>query len=466
MTFTAPWNGSLRHIYNEGVQSFHSKIASHTPYSPTPLNKQILHIAIPSIISNITVPLLALADTTITGHLGSAACIGAIALGGMIFNMVYWLFGFLRMGTSGLTAQAHGTGNHTQAYHVLCRSLIVAGGVALLLIVAQRPIFNIAFNFVRATPEVKRLTSAYYHILIWGAPAVLGLYSFAGWFLGMQNAKAPMVIAIGQNIINIVASTLLVFGFAQGMAGVATGTLLAQYVGLLAAIVIWQKQYGKRLSSAIKWHEMCNMTQFKRFFAINGDIFLRTLCLIAVTTYFTAAGSAQGNMVLAANTLLMQFFIMFSYIMDGFAYAGESIGGHYYGARDLGSFSLLTRQLFTWGMALSAAFTLTYAVAGRSLLALLTDNTQVVAQAINFMPYACAIPVVSFAAFLYDGLFIGTTSTKLMLASMAVASACFFAIIILCPDGNVALWCAFLSYLGSRSLMQALLYRRVVKKIE
>lgn len=429
------------------------------------MNKQILHIAIPSIISNITVPLLALADTTITGHLGSAACIGAIALGGMVFNMAYWLFGFLRMGTSGLTAQAHGTGNRTQALHVLYRSLIVAWGVALLLIAAQRPIFDAAFNFVTATHEVEQLTATYYHILIWGAPAVLGLYSFAGWFLGMQNAKAPMVIAIGQNIINIVASTVLVFGFAQGMAGVATGTLLAQYAGLFAAIIIWQKQYGKHQASAIKWREVCNVTQFKRFFAINGDIFLRTLCLIAVTTYFTAAGSAQGNMVLAANTLLMQFFIIFSYIMDGFAYAGGSIGGHYYGARNLRSFSLLTRRLFAWGMALSAAFTLAYAVAGRCLLELLTNNAQVVAQAINFMPYACAIPMVSFAAFIYDGLFIGTTSTKLMLASMLAASMCFFAVITLCPDGNVSLWCAFLSYLGCRGLMQAWLYQRIVKKM-
>ena len=281
----------------------------------------------------------------------------------------------------------------------------------------------------------------------------------------MQNAKAPMVIAIGQNIINIVASTVLVFGFAQGMAGVATGTLLAQYAGLFAAIIIWQKQYGKHQASAIKWREVCNVTQFKRFFAINGDIFLRTLCLIAVTTYFTAAGSAQGNMVLAANTLLMQFFIIFSYIMDGFAYAGESIGGHYYGARNLRSFSLLTRRLFAWGMALSAAFTLAYAVAGQCLLELLTNNAQVVAQAINFMPYACAIPMVSFAAFIYDGLFIGTTSTKLMLASMLAASMCFFAVITLCPDGNVSLWCAFLSYLGCRGLMQAWLYQRIVKKM-
>lgn len=424
------------------------------------MNKQILHIALPSIISNITVPLLALVDTTIVGHLGSASYIAAIALGGMIFNMIYWLFNFLRMGTGGLTAQAYGANQHQATSYILLRSLTIAGGIALTLLLLQRPIFQVTFHFVTATTEVRSLASIYFNILIWGAPAMLALYSFTGWFLGMQNARIPMCIAITQNVVNIAVSTLLVFGCHLKIEGVALGTLISQYTALLLAIIFCLTKFDVKQHFELK--AILDINTLKRFFQINRDIFLRTLCLIAVTTYFTSAGSTQGELTLAANTLLMQFFIIFSYFMDGFAYAGEALGGRYFGAHDRLNFQRVTRCLFAWGGALSVLFFFIYFLSGTSLLHLLTDNSQVINRAQQYLPIIYFIPLISFAAFLFDGLYIGTTATRYMLISMFCASAAFFVLINVCTLSNTLLWLAFLVYLGGRGLMQAFLFKKAV----
>ncbi len=424
------------------------------------MNKQILHIALPSIISNITVPLLALVDTTIVGHLGSASYIAAIALGGMIFNMIYWLFNFLRMGTGGLTAQAYGANQHQATSYILLRSLTIAGGIALTLLLLQRPIFQVTFHFVTATTEVRSLASIYFNILIWGAPAMLALYSFTGWFLGMQNARIPMCIAITQNVVNIAVSTLLVFGCHLKIEGVALGTLISQYTALLLAVIFCLTKFDVKQHFELK--AILDINTLKRFFQINRDIFLRTLCLIAVTTYFTSAGSTQGELTLAANTLLMQFFIIFSYFMDGFAYAGEALGGRYFGAHDRLNFQRVTRCLFAWGGALSVLFFFIYFLSGTSLLHLLTDDPQVINRAQQYLPIIYFIPLISFAAFLFDGLYIGTTATRYMLISMFCASAAFFVLINVCTLSNTLLWLAFLVYLGGRGLMQAFLFKKAV----
>ena len=424
------------------------------------MNKQILHIALPSIISNITVPLLALVDTTIVGHLGSASYIAAIALGGMIFNMIYWLFNFLRMGTGGLTAQAYGANQHQATSYILLRSLTIAGGIALTLLLLQRPIFQVTFHFVTATTEVRSLASIYFNILIWGAPAMLALYSFTGWFLGMQNARIPMCIAITQNVVNIAVSTLLVFGCHLKIEGVALGTLISQYTALLLAVIFCLTKFEVKQHFELK--AILDINTLKRFFQVNRDIFLRTLCLIAVTTYFTSAGSTQGELTLAANTLLMQFFIIFSYFMDGFAYAGEALGGRYFGAHDRLNFQRVTRCLFAWGGALSVLFFFIYFLSGTSLLHLLTNDSQVINRAQQYLPIIYFIPLISFAAFLFDGLYIGTTATRYMLISMFCASAAFFVLINVCTLSNTLLWLAFLVYLGGRGLMQAFLFKKAV----
>lgn len=423
------------------------------------MNKKILQLAIPSIVSNITVPLLGLIDVAIVGHLGSAAYIGAIAVGGMLFNIIYWLFGFLRMGTSGMTSQAFGQRDLKEVTRVLLRAVGVGLFIALCLLLLQYPIRKIAFLLIDATPEVCELATVYFNICVWGAPAVLGLYGFAGWFIGMQNSRFPMFIAITQNVVNIVASLSFVYLLDMKIEGVALGTLIAQYAGLFMASLLWLRYYG-RLKIAFRWQEIIGKTAMKRFFQVNSDIFFRTLCLVAVTTFFTSTGARQGDVVLAVNTLLMQLFTLFSYIMDGFAYAGEAMTGRYVGARNNTGLQRMIRLLFRWGWGLSLSFMILYMIGGQDFLGLLTNDTTVIKAAGSYYYWVLAIPLAGFAAFLWDGILIGATATRLMLYSMLVASGLFFVVYYLFYGvmGNHALWMAFLIYLSLRGIMQWILW--------
>lgn len=424
----------------------------------SPTSQRILHIAIPSIISNITVPLLGLIDVTIVGHLGSASYIGAIAVGGMLFNMIYWIFGFLRMGTSGLTAQAYGAHDLKEVTRILLRSNSISLMLALALLILQYPIRLIAFELIDTSAEVQQLATLYFHICIWGAPATLGLYSFSGWFIGMQNSRFPMFIAITQNIVNIVASLLFVFVFGMKVEGVALGTLIAQYAGLFMAYLLWLRYY-RPLRKYISRKQLFTHDAMKRLFQVNRDIFLRTLCLVTVTVFFTSTGAAFGDVVLAVNTLLMQLFTLFSYIMDGFAYAGEALTGKYIGAGNRQELQRTIRHLFGWGIALSLAFTLLYGIGGKEFLGLLTNEQSVISASGDYFYWVLAIPLAGFAAFLLDGICIGATSTHIMLKAMVVASGSFFLIYYSLHNvlHNHALWLGFIVYLALRGIMQALL---------
>lgn len=431
--------------------------------TPNIINKRILQIAVPSIISNITVPLLGLIDVTIVGHLGAAAYIGAIAVGGMLFNIIYWIFGFLRMGTSGMTSQAYGKHDLDEVARLLLRSVGVGLLIAIILVTLQYPIRKLAFTFIQTTEEVERLATLYFRICIWGAPAMLGLYGFAGWFIGMQNSRFPMYIAITQNIVNIAASLCFVYLFHMKVAGVAWGTLTAQYAGFLMALLLWRRYYGG-LKKHVAWHEVLKKEAMLRFFQVNRDIFLRTLCLVIVTLFFTSAGAAQGEIVLAVNTLLMQLFTLFSYIMDGFAYSGEALVGKYVGANNRLALYRTVRQLFIWGVGLSTGFTLLYFFGGKSFLGLLTNEISVIREAENYFYWVLAIPLTGFAAFLWDGIFIGATATRQMFYSMLVASGSFFLVYYSLHEwmGNHALWLAFIVYLSLRGIMQAALSRKIL----
>ncbi len=421
------------------------------------MNKKILNIAIPSIVSNITVPLLGLIDVTIVGHLGSASYIGAIAVGGMLFNMIYWIFGFLRMGTSGMTSQAYGRRNMDEVVSLLVRSLGVASFISVVLLLLQYPLLKIAFGLIRPTEEVAVYASSYFHICVWGAPAVLGLYGLSGWFIGMQNSRFPMFVAITQNIINIIASLFFVYGLDMKVEGVAFGTLTAQYGGFLMAIFLWYKFYGRLgryFDNRICWGK----DKMYAFFRLNRDIFFRTLCLVAVTTFFTSAGARQGDIVLAVNTLLMQFFTLFSYIMDGFAYSGEALSGLYIGSGNKTQLNKMIKNLFHWGFGMAFLFTIIYAVGGNSFVGLLTDDKEVIIASMEYLPWIVAVPIAGFAAFLWDGIFIGATASKYMLIAMFVSSVCFFFIYNLYYGkyGNHALWFAFVVYLSARGVVQTL----------
>ena len=426
------------------------------------MNRRILHLAIPSIVSNITVPLLGLVDVTIVGHLGATAYIGAIAVGGLLFNILYWNFGFLRMGTSGLTSQAYGRKDKEAEIRVLVQAVSVGLFSALAMLILQYPIERLAFRLLDTSAEVEQYAVTYFRICIWGAPAVLAQYSFTGWFIGMQNSRYPMYIAIVMNVINIVCSSCFVFLFKMKVEGVALGTVVAQYSGVMMALGFWFYNY-KELRGRITFKGSLQLIAMRRFFAVNRDIFLRTLCLIGVTTFFTSTGARQGDVILAVNTLLMQLFTLFSYIMDGFAYAGEALSGRYVGACNLVQLKRAVKALFCWGVVLSLVFTLLYGIGGENFLGLLTNDTVVIETAGRYFYWVLAIPLAGFAAFLWDGILIGATATRFMLWAMLVASGSFF-VIYYCFSGatnNHTLWLAFLVYLALRGIMQTIWSRRV-----
>ena len=409
-------------------------------------------------MSNITVPLLGLVDVAIVGHMGSPVYIGAVAVASMIFSLAYWLFGFLRMGVSGMTAQALGRRDMTEVTRLLVRSLAVALTIALLFLVLQIPIRWLAFALIGPTPDVAPLATTYFHIVIWGAPASLALYSLLGWFIGMQNSQSPLVISITQNVVNILISLTLVYGFGMKIEGVALGTLIAQYVGLFTAIALLLKYYGRLLPYFRREGLMRNIHQF---FVVNRDIFLRTLCLVAVTLYFTSAGARSGAVILSVNTVMMQLYLFFSYFMDGFAYAGEALGGKTYGAGNTAAFRDAVRCLFLWAAGVTLLFTLVYVVAGQGIVSLLTDEPQVLAAADRFLPWVWLVPIAGAAAFIWDGIFIGITATRGMLLSSFVAAVCFFAVFLLAKTamGNHGLWLAFVIYLAMRGILQTLMMR-------
>ena len=412
-------------------------------------------------MTNITVPLLGLVDTAIVGHMGSAAYIGAVAVGSMIFNLVYWVFGFLRMGTSGMTAQARGRRDFSEATQLLVRSCWVSLSIALLIIVLQWPVREGMLWFIGPSDDVRSLAVTYFNIVVWGAPAMLSLYSLSGWFIGMQNTRIPMFVSIIQNVVNILASLTFVYGLGMKVEGVALGTVVAQYAGCVVALWFLWRYYRRIMGTVLlirrrKATVISRTVPMIRFLRVNRDIFLRTLCLVAVNLYFTSAGARQGTTILAVNALLMQLYLLFSYIMDGFAYAGEALGGKYWGAKDMVAYRDVVRRLFGWGAAMTILFTAIYVIGGTPFLRLLTDEPQVVEASKTYVWWAYLIPVAGVAAFIWDGLFIGTTKTRGMLLSSAIAALVFFATITITINimGNHGLWLSMILYLLTRGIIQ------------
>ena len=421
-------------------------------------DRQILQIALPSIVSNITVPLLGMIDVAIVGHMGSPVYIGAVAVGSMIFNLVYWLFGFLRMGSSGLTSQALGRRDLTEVTRLLVRSLSIALGIALLLIVLQIPMKWLMFWLIGPTPDVLPFATTYYYMVIWGAPAMLGLYSLSGWFIGMQNTRIPMFISIMQNVVNILASLILVYGFSMKIEGVALGTVIAQYAGFIVALALLFRYYG-RLRRYLVLQGTFVRKAMARFFVVNRDIFLRTLCLVSVNLYFTSAGARNGAVILSVNTVMMQLYLFFSYFIDGFAYAGEALCGRYYGASNAMAFRETLRRLFLWALMVTLAYTIIYLLGGMGIIRLLTDESQVIETAREYIWWACLIPAAGAVAFIWDGVFIGITATRGMLVSSFVSALVFFLICLTLMGllGNHGLWLAMVVYLLLRGIIQTLI---------
>ncbi len=349
------------------------------------MNRKILALAIPNIISNITVPLLGMVDLAIVGRLGNDALIGGIAVGGTIFNFLYWNFSFLRMGTSGFTAQAYGGRDLYEAARVLVRALSIALLVALGIWVLQVPVVHLALAVMDGSPAVENAARDYFLVRVWAAPATLSLYAFTGWFIGMQNSRIPMWISISINLVNIACSLAAVQLLGMGIRGVALGTVIAQWSGVLIALVIIRRYYGRFFSRRnLQGEGLFEWKTLRRFFRVNRDIFLRTLCLVAVFTYFTVASTRMGDTLLAVNTLMLELFTLFSYMMDGFAYAGEALAGRYYGAGNTPMLHKAVRGLLRWGTALMLLFTLLYALFGEQILGIFTSSQTILTAAHDY----------------------------------------------------------------------------------
>lgn len=427
------------------------------------VDRQILRLALPAIVNNITVPLLGLCDTAIAGHLGSAMFLGAMSVGAMMLNVVYWLCGFLRMGTSGLTAQAYGAADTRLGRDVLRKSLVIAGLISVTAITLQTPLLEVLLLLIGPGEDVKEFASLYFRTCIWGAPAQLGMMAVSGWFIGRQNTVVPMAVAIGVNVVNILVSLLLVFGFDSGFAGIAAGTLCAGWIGLAGALLLVRRELRRELPAGngrVPWG---------RFFSVNGNLFFRSACIMSVSLAMTSVGARLGETTLAANAVMMQFFLFFSYFMDGFAFAGEAMVGRSAGAGDEAGLRRSVKGLMRWGAAMAGLFLVVYSAGSGIITSLLTDVGAVCEAVGSMRPWVTALPPVAVAAFIFDGIFIGLARTKSLLASTLVASALFFAMTFVSAGeagmpSNTLLWSAFEAYLLLRGVLLACEYVKLQRK--
>lgn len=389
------------------------------------LNKKILNLAIPNIISNLSVPLLGVVDTALVGHLDHVYYLGALAVGGMIFNFLFWGFGFLRMGTTGLTAQEYGKRNRTGMIMILARVQLIALGIGLLIVLLQSPIAWLSFKIIESSSEVAEFTRVYYDIRIYTAPAVLALYGLNGWFLGMQNAKYPMMVTIVLNVLNIIFNVFFIYGLGMHVDGVAWGTLISTYMALLLALFLFVKRYRRYIIHYTK-AGLVHIEELKLYFSVNRDIFIRTLCLIFTFSFFTAVSARQGDLVLAANTILLQLWMVASYGIDGFAYAAESLIGKYKGSSDSHQLKKAVWYNLGWGLALGLLGTTVYGLFGDQILFMFTDKTEVISLAQSVLFWTVMAPLVSSFCYILDGVFIGATETAPMRNTMLAATFLFF----------------------------------------
>ena len=405
------------------------------------INKDILKLAIPSILANITVPLVGMVDIAVAGHLDASAAtmIGGIAIGSMLFDLLYWNFGFLRVGTGGLAAQAYGRGDRRECTRILARALGISLASALVLIAIQWIFVRAAFLVVDCTPEVRDLASQYFYIRIWAAPATLSLMALKGWFIGMQDSVSPMITDLTVNGMNVLMSVILSLGFSvggfhyegMGFGGVAAGTVVAQYSGLAVALALLLVKY--RRNTLVHMERRDFSTLFKggetrRFFVMNADLFVRSLCFIAIYIGFTVISARYGDVLLAVSSIMMKLLMIFSYFTDGFAYAGEALTGRYIGAGDRPMVRTAVKWTFIWSMSIALIFMAIYHFAGVPMLKLMTSDATVVEASRDYLPWLLLMPVAGCAAFTWDGVYIGATASRQMRDSMLWAVVAFAAV--------------------------------------
>jgi len=427
------------------------------------VKRKILSLAIPNIVTNITVPLVGIADLAMAGRLTDNLSLAAVVIGTTIFNSIYWIFGFLRMGTSGFTSQAYGAGAMKEASMILCRALSISVIFAIAILALQLPIAAISMSIMDGSERAEELALQYFYARIWGAPAVLAVFAIKGWFIGMQNPKMAMWMAITINVVNICVSLLLAFPCGLGITGIGLGSAIGQWSGVIMAFAVIIIRY-RAMFRKLTLPEVFDKKQMKRLMSVNTDIFIRTVCVVLVFTYFTAASSQAGDDTVAANALLLQLFILFSYMMDGFAYAAESLSGRFYGARDYDNLKKAVIGLLEWGIYLSLAVSVVYMISIGPILSIFNPTDVVFELALQYKWYVFAIPICSFLAFLFDGILVGITASKIMRNVMIVSTLSFFVIFFFLQGsiGNNALWIAFLIFLIMRGILQFFLSRKIL----
>ena len=422
------------------------------------MNREILRIALPNIISNITVPIMGIVGTMIAGHLGdTVSTIGSLAIGVTIFNFIYWNCSFIRMGTSGITAQAYGAGDRRTTTLMLARAVVVSLAVGGLMLLLQKPLGIGALKIMNGGEMV----ADYFFARIWAVPAGVLLFGLNGWLTGMQNAIIPMTVAIIVNLTHIACSLLFAFRFGMGIVGIAYASVVAQWLGVAITLLITWWRYGKELVR-ITWREVAEWQALKEFFSINRDIIIRTLCLVATYTFFTAASARMDDpAILAVNTILLELFTLFSYMTDGFAYATEALTGRFIGAKDLSSLRECVRKCMMWCMVVALFYVGLYIGWWRELLGLFiedgaAESATIMEYAERYIGWIILIPLASSWPFMMDGIMVGATQSRIMRNSMILASAIYFALFFALKPllGNNALWLAFTSYMALRGVFQ------------
>ena len=428
------------------------------------MNKRILKLAIPSIFANITVPLVGMVDIAVAGRLGSAAAIGAIAVGTMLFDLLYWNFGFLRVGTGGLTAQSYGRRCFRDSIKYMTQGLTVSLSSALIILAIQYLFILVAFEFIDCSPEVAELSKQYFFIRIWAAPATLSLFVFKGWFIGMQNTVSPMAIDVVVNLVNVVASIYLGLYTGMGFAGIALGTVIAQYSGLLLAVALFVIYY-KKLFHYFDIKAALHLQDLKAFFKLNGNLFFRSLCFMLIYSGFTALAARYGDVQLAVSSIMMKLLMLFSYFVDGFAYAGEALAGKYIGAKDRTQLVRAVKLLFVWSAIIGVISTVAYAVGGEWMVRLMTTEPEVITGTRPYLFWLILMPIISCAAFMWDGIYIGATASVAIRNSMIWACVAFYVVYFIFrgyEQSIQVLWYAYFAHLIARTLYLSLVAKREV----
>lgn len=426
------------------------------------MNRQVLKLAVPSILANVTIPLVGMVDTAIVGHLADASIIGGIAIGTMLFDLLYWNFAFLRVGTSGLTAQAFGAGERHHCARLLTQSLAVAFVAALFIYAVQWAFVWAVLQCVPCSAEAAEFARRYFFVRVWAAPCTLALMALKGWFIGMQDTVSPMITDIVVNVVNMVASYLLAVKTPMGAIGVAYGTVIAQVSGLIVALTILLLRYRKTFHGLLPKEILGTWQDLKHMMHLNGNLFIRSLCFMIIYVGFTALSARYGDEALAVGSILMKLFMLFSYFADGFAYAGEALTGRYIGEGDRQSVKQVVWELIAWSTGIGLLFTLIYGVWGQQCIWLMTDQEDILQASLPFLGWLTAMPLLSTFAFMWDGIFVGATDGRSIRNVMIWASAAFVLAYVATEDmwGVQALYVAYFAHLVARVVYLSIKWRK------